>query len=89
MKNNFRSKFYRFIMAFFPVTEDREGECANCGACCQLPVKCCFLRFDDKGKSYCSIWKVRPLQCRKYPRTKKEWITPEKCGYRFKNKNTN
>ncbi|MDP3057104.1 MAG: hypothetical protein Q8N37_01100 [bacterium] len=87
MQNNFKSKLYRSIMSFFSVAENRRGECANCGACCQLPVKCLFLRFDGKGKSYCAIWKYRFLQCRKYPRTKQEWITPEKCGYSFeKNK---
>ena len=75
---------YRTAMAFFPVAENRRGKCRNCGACCQLPVKCFFLHFDSKGKSYCVIWKYRFLQCRKYPRTEKEWITPEKCGYRFK-----
>ncbi len=86
MRNNFKSKFYRFLMAFFPVAEDRRGECLNCGACCQLPVKCFFLKFEPDGKSYCSLRRkigFNSLQCRKYPRTKKEWLTPGKCGYRF------
>lgn len=83
MKNNFRSKLYRTVTAFFPVAKNRRGKCANCGACCQLPIKCFFLRFNAEGKSYCSIWKYRFLQCRKYPRTKKEGITLEKCGYYF------
>lgn len=86
MRNNFKSKFYRSAMSFFPVAENRRGECANCGACCRLPVKCFFLRFETDGKSYCALRRkigFNFLQCRKYPRTEEEWITPEKCGYRF------
>lgn len=86
MKNNFKSKMYRTAMAFFPVAKNRRGECANCGACCQLPVRCIFLKFDNNKKSFCALRKTigfNFLNCRKYPRTKKEWLTPGKCGYWF------
>jgi len=75
-------------MAFFPVAKNRRGQCADCGACCQLPTKCFFLRFESGGKSYCVIKRkigFAFLNCQKYPITEKEWITPKKCGYRFDN----
>ena len=84
-KNNLGAKIKRTFTAFFPVAKNRQGECANCGKCCHLPARCLFLR-DKDGKSYCSIYKIRPLNCRKYPRTKSEWLTQDTCGYRFEKK---
>lgn len=87
MKNNFQNKLYRIVMAFFPVAKNRRGKCRNCGSCCQLPTNCVFLRFEQSGKSYCVIKRKLGfafLNCQKYPRTEKEWITSEKCGYWFK-----
>jgi len=36
-----------------------------------------------RRKAYCAIYIVRPLNCRKYPRTESEFITADTCGYRF------
>jgi len=47
-------------------------------------VRCPFLKFED-GKpntARCSAYKIRPPQCRKYPRTKNEQIHLP-CGYAF------
>ena len=35
------------------------------------------------GKVFCSIYAIRPLNCRKYPRTKSELITAKTCGHSF------
>ena len=42
-----------------------------------------FLKFREDETSYCSIYSIRPPTCRKYPRTEREFITPENCGYSF------
>ena len=50
-----------------------------------------FIDFDTKdvriiaedGQSYCSIYLIRPLNCRKYPRTESECVTEDTCGFRF------
>ncbi len=83
MQNNWYSKAYRTLTCLFPVSRDRKGECVNCGECCKLPNACPFLR-GKKGKTYCSIYKIRPVNCRKYPRTEKEHITQAKCGFKFR-----
>lgn len=83
MENTWGSKVFRTLTCMLPVDSKRKGECIDCGACCKLPNKCLFLK-EKKGKSYCSIYHVRPLNCRKYPRTEKEHITKETCGFRFR-----
>jgi len=82
-KNTWLAKTERTITAVLPVSEKRIGECVSCGACCKLPVVCPFLKYDSEGKSYCTIYSIRPLNCRKYPRTKSELITTDTCGFRF------
>jgi uncharacterized protein len=64
-----------------PIANNRQGKCIGCGKCCRLPHKCAFLKENYKGESYCSIYEIRPLNCRKYPRTESEHITKETCGY--------
>jgi len=83
MKNNWTSKAYRTLTSILPVSKNRKGNCADCGECCKLPNVCSFLKI-KKGKSQCSVYKFRPLNCRKYPRTKKEQITGGDCSFRFK-----
>ncbi len=81
-KNNLGAKIKRTATSILPIDKARKGQCSNCGKCCHLPNKCPFLR--TKGdKTYCSIYKVRPLNCRKYPRTEKECLTKENCSYYF------
>ena len=82
-KNTWRARIKRTFTAFLPVSKERKGECKSCGECCMLPNVCPFLYFHEDGKSFCSIYKARPLNCRKYPRAKNELITEKTCGYRF------
>jgi Fe-S-cluster containining protein len=77
------AKAKRTITSVLPVSERRKGTCINCGACCKLPNICPFLEYRADGKSYCTIYPIRPLNCRKYPRTKSEFITADTCGFRF------
>jgi Fe-S-cluster containining protein len=83
MKNSWGAKIYRTFTSIMPVAKNRMGECRKCGVCCKLPNKCSFLMIDANGDAACTIYYVRPLNCRKYPRTKKEHITQETCGYKF------
>jgi Fe-S-cluster containining protein len=79
-------KMRRFITSLvLPVDESRSGECRRCGACCKFVVVCPFLKQDpdDAGAYRCSAYKVRPLQCRKYPRSKGEQVH-QPCGYVFR-----
>ncbi|HPT08205.1 MAG TPA: YkgJ family cysteine cluster protein [bacterium] len=82
LKNNYITKIYRTITAFLPIDKKRQGHCRNCGKCCSLPRNCLFLKNKD-GKKYCSIYKIRPLVCRKYPRVEKESLNKEDCGFYF------
>ena len=79
-----KNKIIRTITSILPVEEGRTGECNNCGACCRLPFRCVFLKTSDNNKEYCSIYKVRPLNCRKFPRTQKEHeLVESECGFHF------
>ncbi len=82
-KNTWVTKFKRTFSAFLPIASSRNGVCRQCGACCSLPVRCCFLKERYDGQNYCSIYELRPLQCRKYPRTGGECITEQTCGFCF------
>ncbi|HLB72666.1 MAG TPA: hypothetical protein VJJ98_01490 [Sedimentisphaerales bacterium] len=83
MKNTWCARVVRTITALLPVSKNRKGRCVGCGACCKLPNRCPFLKYDSGGKSYCTVYPIRPLNCRKYPRTESEFITAETCGFRF------
>jgi len=82
-KNTWAAKLKRTFTAFLPVDKKRSGKCNRCGACCKLPNRCPFLAYDDQGLAVCKIYPIRPLNCRKYPRTKSELVTAETCGYSF------
>lgn len=81
--NTWAAKLKRTLTCLLPVSKARKGGCVSCGECCRLPNVCHFLRFKG-GKSYCSVYRIRPLNCRKYPRTPDEHITRKTCGYNFK-----
>jgi hypothetical protein len=83
LKNTWAAKIRRTITSVLPVSKTRRGQCLRCGACCKLPNVCPWLRFDSEGKAICKIYPIRPLNCRKYPRTKSEHITTETCGIHF------
>jgi uncharacterized protein len=82
-KNTWRAKARRTLTSVLPVSGARQGECVQCGACCQLPNVCPFLKTSGTGETYCAIYRLRPLNCRKYPRTEAEQITADTCGFRF------
>jgi Fe-S-cluster containining protein len=82
-RNTWAAKLKRTLTSMLPVSKDRKGHCVNCGACCKLPNVCPFLKPGPDGKGYCGIYSLRPLNCRKYPRTKSELITAETCGFHF------
>lgn len=65
-----------------PVRKGRKGECEGCGDCCRLPFKCFFLSDENK----CRIYALRPPQCRKFPRTKKDLTEVDSCGFAWKEK---
>lgn len=78
-------KIKRTFTAFLPVSKERRGECARCGVCCTMGWTCPFLDYvieDGKRLAICKIRKFRPLNCRKYPRVKKEQLILP-CGYSF------
>jgi Fe-S-cluster containining protein len=82
-RNTWAAKLKRTLTCLLPVSKQRQGHCVNCGACCRLPNVCPFLKPGTDGKEYCSVYFLRPPNCRKYPRTKSELITAETCGFRF------
>jgi len=78
-------KMRRFATSLvLPVDKSRRGDCLKCGACCKFVVRCPFLKYDKEnpGTARCSVYALRPLQCRKYPRSKNEQIH-HPCGYKF------
>jgi hypothetical protein len=79
------NKLARTITSILPVDSRRDGSCNNCGACCKLPFRCAFLKTDGDGKSFCSAYKFRPLNCRKFPRTAAQ-LEPvaDVCGFSFR-----
>ena len=83
MKNTMLHKIKRTFTSILPVSKARTGQCKGCGECFKLPNVCPFLKFSSNGKSFCSIYKLRPLNCRKYPRTYTESRTKHVCGFKF------
>ena len=81
--NTWSAKVKRTYTAVLPISENRRGTCVGCGKCCKLPTKCVFLKKESNGKFCCSIYPIRSMNCRKYPRSETEWITKEECGYKF------
>jgi len=82
-RNTWAAKLKRTLTSVLPVSKKRKGQCINCGACCKLPNVCPFLKPNGDGKAYCSVYSLRPLNCRKYPRTESELVTADTCGHSF------
>ena len=80
-------KLIRTVTSLLPVDAGRTGDCNGCGECCKLPFRCAFLKTDPEGRSFCSVYKVRPPNCRKFPRTEAQ-LKPVKavCGFKFEKK---
>jgi len=81
-KNTWGQKLKRTITSFLPIDSARKGTCNRCGECCKLPNVCPFLGFDSENLAICKIYPIRPLNCRKYPRTKDEQVCFS-CGFYF------
>ena len=45
----------------------RQGECNQCGNCCEILFKCPFLVRGEDGAGVCSIYEDRPGQCAAFP----------------------
>ena len=82
-RNTWGAKLKRTCTSVLPVSKKRQGACINCGACCKLPNVCKFIKTGADGKIFCSVYSIRPLNCRKYPRAESELITADTCGHRF------
>ncbi len=82
-KNTWRAKIIRTFTSVLPVSNKRQGNCKNCGACCRLPTPCAFLKISKDGSSFCCVYKFRPPNCRVYPRTDGEFLTRDTCGHKF------
>lgn len=77
-------KILRTLTSLLPVDKNRTGECNNCGACCRLPFRCTFLKSAEDGKEYCSIYKFRPPNCRKFPRSLEQYkLVSSTCSFDF------
>lgn len=83
IRNTWTAKAWRTVTSVLPVSPARRGACGGCGLCCSLPNDCPFLRFHPDGTSFCAIYRLRPLNCRKYPRCANEHITQPECGFTF------
>ena len=70
--------------------EKRLGACIRCGTCCRLPFKCSFLKADSSGTLGCSVYPLRPPNCRVFPvdgrdiRERDLIAGGRACGYSFK-----
>lgn len=77
-------KLHRTVTSILPVEEGRTGSCNGCGECCKLPYRCQFLKEKEDGSYSCGIYQVRPLNCRKFPRTPDDLsLVKENCGFSF------
>ena len=71
--------------------EARRGECARCGACCQLLHRCLWAIECEDGLAGCRIYEKRPINCRVFPLDRRDLaerdlVMPERpCGYSFEN----
>jgi hypothetical protein len=67
-----RGKLRRFYIVAFRKpylarqTVLRQGECNQCGNCCEILFKCPFLVKTEEA-SWCSIYDNRPGQCAAFP----------------------
>ena len=86
MKSN---KVIRFVQSFQGVEKGRKGECTpdkcetldgNKGsACCKLGFVCPCLKQDLN----CRVYKLRPRNCRVFPRTRGDLKLVKNCGFHW------
>jgi len=78
-----KDKILRSLTQMLPV-HNRGGSCNECAACCKLPTRCVFLKDNSDGSGRCTVYKYRPLVCRKFPRTEKQLaLVKDKCSFFF------
>ena len=64
---------------------NRQGECNQCGNCCEILFRCPFLIKVEDGISRCSIYENRPGQCAAFPISEKCLSDVDfDCSYSFK-----
>ena len=83
-------KIRRFLLIHFrkpyvvQETGRRQGECNQCGNCCQILFRCPFLVKQEDGTSLCSIYENRPNQCDAFPINEKCMAEVDfDCSYTF------
>lgn len=65
----------------------RQGECNQCGNCCEILFRCPFLVKVADGQSLCSIYDNRPGQCAAFPINERCLSEVEfDCSYTFAEK---
>ncbi len=68
-----RGKIRRYVLVRFrpgyvhQQVGRRQGECNQCGNCCEILFKCPFLVREKDGAAICSIYDDRPGQCAAFP----------------------
>ncbi|NQT52430.1 hypothetical protein HQ576_10285 [bacterium] len=68
--------------------ERRRGECARCGACCQLGIYCWSLQ-NHQPVAECKRHTSRPMNCRIFPIDERDLrdrdliVSDVRCGYSF------
>jgi len=55
--SHYRKRYVQKMLAF------RRGECARCGTCCSIMIRCPHLEGDNR----CKIYDRRYVQCRMFP----------------------
>lgn len=63
--------------SFLPIRGGRKGNCRRCSNCCTFFSFRCPMLWGNT----CIIYRIRPLQCRKFPRTEKDLRLVKNCGY--------
>ena len=67
-----RFVFLRFRKAYVErQVELRQGDCDQCGNCCEILFRRPFLVKVEGGRSWCAIYQSRPDQCAVFPLDRK------------------
>ena len=68
----------------------RQGECNQCGKCCEILLRCPFLVRVEDGASICRIYHRRPGSCAAFPLNEKCLSEVDfDCTYSFGNAPSN
>ena len=85
-----RGKVRRFLLVKFRKDyvagqiNARQGECKQCGNCCEILFRCPLLIRGEDGTTWCSIYDNRPGQCAAFPVDRQCLAEVEfDCSYSF------